>query len=137
MTQLNDDNRCFVCGAANPKGLKLIFTYNQEKDQAESKCILPAFTQGWQNVAHGGFVAMILDEAMVKAAAFKNNPCVTAEISVKYKKPTLVEQAILVTGKITKITGKIIFAESQITDCNQQILALGTAKLFRTHCLKS
>jgi uncharacterized protein (TIGR00369 family) len=131
MANFNDDGNCFVCGSANPVGLKLRFRAKDEDQEAEADVVFPANLQGWKDTVHGGLLATVLDEAMVKAAAAAGIKCVTVEISVKFKKPVATGVAYTVNGKVLGIQGRIITAESSVKDDSGQVLALATGKLFK------
>ncbi len=129
MKNFNDNNRCFVCGPANPHGMKLTFRYPGE-GVAESDVIFPGHLQGWGNVAHGGLVSTVLDEVMIKAAAHSKYKCVTGEITVKFKKPTLVDQPCLLQGRVIEAKRKLVFTEGSLSDEKGQVLATAKGKLF-------
>ena len=65
---------------------------------------------------HGGLLATVLDEAMIKAAAACGHKCVTAEITVKFKKPAMTGAPYRVAGKVLETRGRIVLAESRIGD---------------------
>lgn len=131
MKDFNDDQHCFVCGKKNPSGLKIEFKENPQSKEIEAEVIFPNHLQGWQNTVHGGLLATVLDEIMIKAAAAANIKCVTAEINVKYKKPAFTGTTYQVHGKILEARGRIITAESRISDASGQIYAQATGKLFK------
>jgi len=68
---------------------------------------------------------------MIKAAAAADMKTVTAEITVKYKKPAQIGIPYLSSGKVLEIRGRIVTAESRICDASGQILATATGKLFK------
>jgi uncharacterized protein (TIGR00369 family) len=129
MKDFNDDQHCFVCGKKNLAGLKIEFRENPLSKEVEAAVVFPAHLQGWQDTVHGGLLATVLDETMIKAAA--GIKCVTAEITVKYKKPAFTGTTYQVHGKILAICGRIITAESRISDTTGQIYAQATGKLFK------
>ena len=130
MRDFTDDQNCFVCGKKNPAGLKMEFRENPLTRDVEATVIFPAHLQGWQNTVHGGLLATVLDETMIKAAAVAGHKCVTAEITVKYKKPALTGAAYRVSGRSLESRGRIVLAESLLCDSNGQVLAQATGKLF-------
>jgi uncharacterized protein (TIGR00369 family) len=131
MKDFNDDQYCFVCGKKNLAGLKIEFHENQHNNEVEAEVLFPAHLQGWQDTVHGGLLATVLDETMIKAAAAAGIKCVTAEITVKYKKPALTGAAYVVHGKMLETRGRIITAESRICDSSGTIYAQATGKLFK------
>lgn len=130
MKNFSDNNLCFVCGTGNPQGLKLAFHYNEESGQVESEVRFPGHLQGWQGVAHGGLISTVLDEIMIKAAAEKKLKCVTGEINVKFKKPTLTNKTYLIRGKVVEIKKRLIFTEGFLLDSDGEIMAAAKGKLF-------
>jgi len=130
MGKIYDDNRCFVCGKGNDRGLHLEFTYNKKTKEAESNVIFPNYYQGWKEIVHGGLVGTVLDEIQIKAASFNNYRCVTAELNVKYKKPVNTEFPYFLTGKIIKVTERIVYTEAILKDEKLRKVATATAKLF-------
>ena len=130
MENFSDNNLCFVCGTGNPQGLKLTVQYNKELDQVECEVRFPTHLQGWQGVVHGGLVSTVLDEIMIKAAAEKKLKCVTGEINVKFKKPTLTDKTYLIRGKVVEIRKRLIFTEGFLSDSDGKIMAAAKGKLF-------
>ena len=130
MVNLADDRYCFVCGEKNQIGLKLKFDFNMVDGIVVSKVNFSREFQGWQGIVHGGFIATVLDEIMVKCVEFTNQCCVTAEIKVKYKKPAKILQDYYLSAQINQKKKKIIFANSKMTDQDGRIMAEAEGKLF-------
>ncbi|MCD6099735.1 MAG: PaaI family thioesterase, partial [Candidatus Marinimicrobia bacterium] len=80
--EIRDNNKCFVCGSDNERGLKLSFKVGDGK--ANTEFISPPHLQGYDGILHGGIISTILDEVMVKATGEK---VVTVELTVKFLKP--------------------------------------------------
>lgn len=128
MTTFTDDHQCFVCGRENPVGLKLSF---QKGDgTAETDVVFPAFLQGWQDTVHGGALATVLDEVMVQAAMGQGITCVTAEITVSYKKPATTGKPYRASGRVLESKGRITMAEGTLCDEAGTVYARATSKLF-------
>jgi len=115
----------------NQAGLQLDFALDPSGNAAKAGVVFPAHLQGWQNTVHGGLLATVLDEVMVKAAGAAGHKCVSAEITVKYKKPALTGAPYLVSGKVLEARGRLILAESRIYDAEDQVMAQATGKLFK------
>jgi len=81
-----DDGHCVACGPKSEIGLHMRFR-ETGPDAVESKLILPQPFQGWQGVAHGGVVAMLLDETMAYAAATRRALGMTAEMKMRFRRP--------------------------------------------------
>ncbi len=126
---LEDDHYCFVCGKNNPFGLQLDFSLHDGK--VISEFILKKSHQGYRDIIHGGIISTILDEAMVKAALLQNMPAVTAEITIRFRNPLMVDEHALVEAFIKKNKKKIIETRSEIRKTDNTIIAEGYAKLIR------
>ncbi|MCI0470668.1 MAG: hypothetical protein L0Y73_03315, partial [Candidatus Aminicenantes bacterium] len=115
---------------ANPYGLHLTFSDNEELSCVESQVLFPAHVQGWEGVVHGGIISTVLDEIMIKAAAKKKMKCVTGEITVKFKQPVRTDMPYLLQGKVAGTRGKLVFTEGALLDRDGEISASAGGKLF-------
>ncbi len=130
MEQFTDDNFCFVCGTSNPHGLQLAFFYNQETEEAMCHTSFPKHFQGWANVLHGGLIATVLDETMIKAAEFNGFKCATVELTVRFKKKALLHKTFTSKGKITSVNKRLIETLGSITDSDNILIATATGKFM-------
>jgi uncharacterized protein (TIGR00369 family) len=130
--EFNDNGRCFVCGPGNPEGLRLEFRTDKDRGEAEAEVRFPERFQAWDGVVHGGLLATVLDEAMIKAAWGQGLRCVTGEITVRYTKPARTGVAYRLRGRVTgEKKDKMVFAESEILGADGESVARATGKLFR------
>ena len=114
--------------------MRLVFRAGETGESGpgvEAEVLFPAHLQGWQGTVHGGLVATVLDESVVKAAAALGITCVTAELTVKYRKPVATGVAYRVVGKVQANRGRIILAEGQLYDASGQVVAQAAGKLFK------
>jgi uncharacterized protein (TIGR00369 family) len=124
----NPTNKCFGCGGDNPGGMKLTFEQDNVRRKIVGRFVLGARYQGGGGFAHGGIIAMLLDEAMGKVCRFRQVRAVTAELTVEYLKPVSVEQEIIVEGHETELKGRNLFLEGEIRDGAGEILARGKGR---------
>jgi len=82
-------NLCFACGKNNPEGMRLKFTYDEERDCFVCRFRLGKRYTGPPGHAHGGIIATILDEAMGKVNKLRHVVALTSHITVDYLKPVL------------------------------------------------
>jgi uncharacterized protein (TIGR00369 family) len=94
-----DDGFCFGCGPHSKIGLHMTFTELEDRS-VESRIVLAAEYQGWQGVAHGGIVALMLDEAMAYAAAAAGHLGVTGEMKMRFRHPVPIDEPLIVRGKV-------------------------------------
>ena len=81
------ENKCFVCGPQNADGLQLRFENNSE-GMSKARCVFGEKYQGYDNIVHGGLIAAVLDDSMAYAIMGLGLMPVTAEMKIRYKKPT-------------------------------------------------
>jgi len=129
--EFRDDRVCFVCGEKNPAGLKLRIRTDAERGESSVDVTFPEYLQGWAKVVHGGLLAMVLDEAMIYAAKAKGLKCVTGEMTVRFVKPASTGVAYKLKGRFIEDKGRIVLAESELSDSDGLEVARATGKLFK------
>ncbi len=124
----NPVNKCFGCGGDNAGGMKLTFEQDNVNRRIVGRFVLGERYQGGGGFAHGGIIAVLLDEAMGKVCRFREVRAVTAEMTVEYLKPINVLQEIIVEGHETEQKGRNIFMAGEIRDTAGVVLARGKAR---------
>lgn len=122
---------CFACGKENPIGFQLEIIETENGVQTEF--IPKREYEGYQDIVHGGIVATLLDEVMVWACRKKGYEAITAELTVRYKKPILINQKYSAFGKIKKVHHRLIIGESEILDEANNLIAYAQAKMYITN----
>jgi uncharacterized protein (TIGR00369 family) len=126
--ELKDDHFCFACGEHNPDGLRLHIEY-----PAPGFCRIEFIPerkfQGWQGILHGGIISTLLDEAFAHAlggsARAAGEAAVTAEMTVRFKKPARIGRKVIVEGRVVGEKARVIECESVMLDESGQELASG------------
>jgi len=108
--------------------MKLTFEQDNANRRIVGKFVLGERYQGGAGFAHGGIIAVLLDEAMGKVCRFREARAVTAELNVEYLKPVNVLSEIVVEGYETEQKGRNLFMAAEIRDATGQILAKGRAR---------
>jgi acyl-coenzyme A thioesterase PaaI-like protein len=98
VVQLEADNFCFACGGENPCGLHMTFT--DEGDDYVSRWHPQPQHQGWSQILHGGLVSTLLDEVMTWRLVSRGINAVTAEITVRLKAPTPLDQELTIRARV-------------------------------------
>jgi uncharacterized protein (TIGR00369 family) len=124
----NRANKCFGCGGDNPGGMKLTFEQDNVNRKIVGRFVLGERYQGGGGFAHGGIIALLLDEAMGKVCRFREVRAVTAELTVEYLKPVSVEQEIVVEGREAEQKGRNLFMTGEIRNAAGEILAKGRGR---------
>jgi len=119
---------CFVCGEANPLGLKLRF-------ETDGQVVKAKFTPraehiGFKGVVHGGLTATVLDEIMVWACAVATRQfAYCAELNVRYLQPLPPGTDTIATGElVANRKGRIFEAKGCLQTTTGQTIAEATGK---------
>jgi uncharacterized protein (TIGR00369 family) len=122
--ELVDDRRCFACGPHNAEGLHLEFEPDGT-DGARSSVTLPPRMQGYREIAHGGIVMMLLDEAMAHACRFAGEKAMTASCEVRFRKPVPLGVRLIMRGRYKERRRNVLFLEASVTLEDGTVLATG------------
>lgn len=121
---------CFVCGDNNDIGLKIDFYEKDGKARAE---FTPTKNfEGYKDILHGGILSTLLDEVMIKSILAKEILTVTSQIEVKFKKPAVIGEKLIIEGGITGERGRLILAEGKVFREDGTVVAVAKGKFFRT-----
>lgn len=128
MRELPHTRSCFVCGEANPLGLKLRF-------ESDGQVVRTRFTPsaehiGFKGVIHGGLLATVLDEIMVWACAVRTRRfAFCAEMHVRFVRSVKPGQELVVIGELgADRRGKIFEAKASVREPRGEVLAEATGK---------
>jgi uncharacterized protein (TIGR00369 family) len=130
-----DAESCFCCGSKNKRGLHLKFTYPKE-NEAETILTLPDYFSGWQDIVHGGFISMLLDEAMAHSCVGlleKGKLAVTAELNIQFKKPLKIKEEVIIKASVIQVKSRIMRTEGEILGLDGEIYAKGKAAFLLTN----
>ncbi len=129
--EYKDIGMCFVCGEKNEKGLKLTFEFDKKKKRIKTIFKPREWQQGFEGIIHGGFLAILLDEVMVKLSYEIGIPAVTAEMNIHFIEPTRIDRDIVVTGELIRETKRIIYTKAYAKYREGNIVAEAEGKLVR------
>jgi acyl-coenzyme A thioesterase PaaI-like protein len=112
---LDDDGMCFCCGPSNPIGLKLEF---EETPGGRLRTIWTPRKehQGYKDIVHGGLVAAVLDEVMVRMLYRRGIAAVTAGMQTKWIRPLEWGAAYRFEGWLVRDRGRAAIAEAEAFD---------------------
>jgi uncharacterized protein (TIGR00369 family) len=128
MKELPHTRSCFVCGEANPAGLKLRFQTDGRIVQA--RFVTRADHVGFKHTLHGGVIAALLDEIMVWACAVRTKRfgfCV--ELNVRFVRIVRPDEPVIATGELAENRrDKLFTARADLKDDGGKVLATATGK---------
>jgi uncharacterized protein (TIGR00369 family) len=116
-------NYCFACGEANSEGMHLPFSRDEEQRKVSGVFRLSERYQGAPGIAHGGIVALVLDEALSKVSKFCGVSAVTAELNVEYLRPVRIGEELHVEARNERADGRQLFHSGEIRDSMGRVLA--------------
>jgi len=121
-------NRGFGWGGDNAAGMKLVFELDFDAKRIRGRFAIGENYGGGAGFAHGGILAVVLDEAMGKLSKLTEEKAVTAELKIEYRKPVPVGREILVEGWQEEEKGRNRFRVGEIRDTQGNLLARGTGR---------
>src|SRR3982075_631525 len=125
------DGHCFGCGPLNSEGFRLVF--KPGPDGSSVDFAVPDRYQSWAGMAHGGIVALLLDEAVGWAAWHAGHPGVTGRLQVSYRRPLQLGEPIRVVGKVDRMRRTLVYVSAYIENREDQSrVADATAVLAMT-----
>ncbi len=122
---------CFVCGEKNIGGLQAKFYYDGEK--AFTELLATDKFEGYNGIYHGGVISSLLDEVMIKALLAEKIFAVTAEMTIKFKRPVLVGTELRFIGKLVLQKKKLFVTEGEVIDNNNLVYATATGKYIQAN----
>jgi uncharacterized protein (TIGR00369 family) len=125
------DGHCFGCGPLNPEGFRLVFIPGPTGSSVE--LVVPERYQSWAGMAHGGIVALLLDEAVGWAAWHAGHPGVTGRLQVSYRRPLKLDEPIRVVGQVDSMRRTLVYASAYVENRDDHSrVADATATLMMT-----
>ena len=129
MAEVKDDHWCFACGPENPHGLHLT-GFRDEGEYHVVQFTPQRHHQGWQDRAHGGIVATLLDEVMTSLLYAHGEEAVTAELTVRYHQPLLTGQPVEARAHERERRGRLVRVEAELRAADGTLLASGQGKFM-------
>lgn len=115
MNKQPNSKNCFACGLENPFGLQLVF-YDNGADEVRCSYEIPDKFNGYPGIAHGGIVAAMMDEVVIRTAMISdpNRFMMTATMEIKYRRPVPTRTPLTLTGKMLRDRGRAARAVGEL-----------------------
>ena len=121
---LPNSSTCFVCGEKNHAGLQVRFYI--ENDTVKVRFQGQAHHCGYKDVVHGGISASVMDECMGWAAAYAiKRMCVTAELSIRYRRRVPGESEMTIITEVTRIARRLVYVKATMVDDEGTVYVTG------------
>ena len=127
--ELRDEGMCFACGQRNPIGLKLVFA--EEGNDYVARFAPGRNHQGYAGVIHGGIISALLDEAMARLVYARGYRAVTAEMSVRFRKPVRVGDELIVIGRMLSEKGRVLLCSAELRGAGGELMASAEGKMMK------
>lgn len=120
---------CFVCGQANPQGLKANFAVCD--GQVRGEFTPRSDHQGPRDLLHGGIICALLDEAMATLINKSlGTDAATASLEVRFKKPARLNEKLIIKANLIHRDRRMRYAQATIEKEDGTIVATGTGKFL-------
>lgn len=115
------NNRCFGCGPANDKGLRI--KSHVSGDEVVAEFVPEEHHQAFGGILNGGIIGAVLDchsnwtaaHAIMQARGEPTPPCtVTAEFHVKLRAPTPLDRKLKLRAKPISVEGDKVVVEASL-----------------------
>lgn len=125
---------CFVCGRENGGGLRARWETDREAGEVRSTVSVAEHFNGYPGVVHGGILAALLDEAMVRTGLLDggfDDLKVTARMEVTYRRATPTGTPLTVVGRLVQRGAGRARAEAEVRLGDGTLTARAEALLAR------
>ena len=126
--RVREDGNCFVCGDNNLIGLKLKF--KMVDGGIETTFIPQSEHQGFVGIVHGGFIGMVLDEAMAKLLYLQGIEALTCEITVRLHRVARVTEPLTIKAHLLAVRKRVFDLEAWAAKQNGEWVASASAKFL-------
>lgn len=102
-----------VIGAANPLAPPMTVTALAD-ETVVGECTMHPIHEGPPGAIHGGWVGMLLDQLLGHATAASGNRGFTAELTVRYRRPTPYGVPLTLRGRTDGVDGRRVYTSAEI-----------------------
>lgn len=127
-----EHQRCLMCGPANALGLKLRFRVQTNGSVLAMFPCREAF-QSYPETLHGGVISALLDAAMTNVLFSIGVVGVTAELTVRFLAPVVLNHGAVVRASIEKDSHPLYYVHSEIEQ-DRKLMARASAKFLVKGC---
>lgn len=100
----------------NPDGLQLKFEPGEDGSVAFYQ--VPERFQSWAGMAHGGVVALMLDEAVGWAGWHSGHPGVTGRLQVSYRRPLKLGERVRIVGRVENVRRSLVYVTAVVENAD-------------------
>jgi acyl-coenzyme A thioesterase PaaI-like protein len=115
------DPACWGCGS-NPTGIRLPHPAEEGVREYEARFSFAEHHQAGPGFVHGGLVAAALDEAAGILATWYRFPSVTAELTVRFRRPVHINRELRISARLLEDRGRRFDVGAELRD-DEELLA--------------
>jgi acyl-coenzyme A thioesterase PaaI-like protein len=112
---------CLGCGPENPCGLHLVL--RKEGDHVRGPVTFAPTQEGSPGVAHGGAVAVALDDVMGTVLKLLRRPAVTASLTVDYRAPVILGVPYELDAWCDEVDGRKLHLRGTVSSLDGALVA--------------
>ena len=118
---------CYGCSTENAASLGIVNSVTD--DSAEARVRFGTDHQGPPGLVHGGLLATLLDETMGTVPYGAPGIRLTAEMTVRYRRPTPIETDLVCRARVAAVSGRGFSVSATIVsaDAEDVVLVEGSA----------
>jgi len=116
--------RCMLCGQSNPSGFNLVFR-KCDDGSVEAFFQCNGCCEGYPDLMHGGFIALLLDGAMTNCLFAHGCTGVTARMELAFRHPVRANSTVTVQAWIESTNHPVYQLKAHLLQ-NGQVKAIGT-----------
>ena len=129
LLQLPHTPGCLVCGRNNPHGLNLELFVDPATGNVHLDFTPRPVHIGFEGIVHGGYLATLIDEAMVWAATWSGKRfCVCGEMSVRFRRPAAIGEPFHLEARVEFARPKLIQTMATIRSTDKTVVCAGEGK---------
>lgn len=125
---------CVVCSPASPQGLQVRFEVLADGSTQGHFACGKAY-EGYPGIIHGGVLSALLDGAMLHCLFARNQPAVTAELSVQFRHPVEVGIPVMVLARLIEQADSLYTLSGEVVQQGQRKVKATGRFLARTAIL--
>jgi len=131
MKEIAKYSGCFVCGQKNEIGLRARFFWDDQDKKAICDVSASELYAGYKNIFHGGIVSTLLDEIMIKALLAEDLFVVTAEMTVRFKRPVFTGDTLRFEGWKVDSKRSLFLTEGRAVNQHGEVVAEASGKYIK------
>ncbi len=114
--------QCYGCGTDSAASLGIV--HSPTDQGAETRVRFGPEHQGSPGLVHGGLLATLLDETMGSVVLDEPGPRLTADMSVRYRRPTPIDTDLVCRAQIAEASDRGFSVDATITATADEDLVL-------------